>query len=252
MDHLAPPLALDQDMWEGMSIASWVLARHERADGRPSRVVRRLAAPAVLARQATSLDHVSGGRFELGLGWGSVPAELETFGVGVPSASERVGLIGRVARDTARTVDRRDARPRRRALPTHRAQQRPVPTRPIPITIGGRRQADARGRREYADWWNVPVHELQRLDALRADAGTDTRSVKLMVALCAVRSRGPGSDRADASPLRRQRARRQPGHWYRRGSGRARRAVAKPRVERVVRLVRRLLRRWRRCTDSPM
>ena len=37
--------------------------------------------PAVLARQAVTLDHASGGRFELGIGWGSVPEELETFGV---------------------------------------------------------------------------------------------------------------------------------------------------------------------------
>ena len=38
--------------------------------------------PAVLAREAVSIDHASGGRFELGIGWGSVTAEFETFGVG--------------------------------------------------------------------------------------------------------------------------------------------------------------------------
>ena len=35
--------------------------------------------PAMLAKQVVTLDHASGGRFELGLGWGSVPAEFERF-----------------------------------------------------------------------------------------------------------------------------------------------------------------------------
>ena len=38
--------------------------------------------PVVLAREAVTLDHASGGRFELGIGWGSVAAEFETFGIG--------------------------------------------------------------------------------------------------------------------------------------------------------------------------
>ena len=50
--------------------------------------------PAVLARQATTLDHASGGRFELGIGWGSVPAELETFGASTIEDADRQEVRG--------------------------------------------------------------------------------------------------------------------------------------------------------------
>src|SRR4051812_23302895 len=72
MDHLVPPLAADQDMWEAMTIAGWVLARTTRLMVGHLVLCDAMRHPAVLARQVTSLDHASGGRFELGIGWGSV------------------------------------------------------------------------------------------------------------------------------------------------------------------------------------
>ncbi len=146
--------------------------------------------PAVLARQVTSLDHASGGRFELGIGWGSVPTELETFGIGSPTrrseSSAAPARVGRLAESlailrglwTGDVVDHDGEHFRLVG-----AQQRPVPTRPIPITVGGVGRRTLGLVREYADWWNVPVHELHRLDELRADAGTARVSVQLMVAL---------------------------------------------------------------------
>jgi alkanesulfonate monooxygenase SsuD/methylene tetrahydromethanopterin reductase-like flavin-dependent oxidoreductase (luciferase family) len=50
--------------------------------------------PTMLAREAVTLDHVSGGRFELGIGSGSVPEELATFGVGPESTGDRVTRLG--------------------------------------------------------------------------------------------------------------------------------------------------------------
>lgn len=183
MDHLAPPLALDQDMWEAMSIASWVLAHTSVLTVGHLVLCDALRHPAVLARQVTSLDHASGGRFELGIGWGSVPAELDTFGIGKTEAPGRVGRLAEslaILRGlwTGEMLDH-DGDHFRIAG----AQQRPVPTRPIPITIGGVGKRTLALVREYADWWNVPVHELHRLDDLRADAGTARVSVQLMVAL---------------------------------------------------------------------
>src|SRR6185503_17180188 len=93
MDHLVPPLADDQDMWEAMAIAGWVLGHTN------SLIVGHLVLcdsfrhPVMLARQVTSLDHASGGRFELGIGWGSVPEELTTFGVGSTEAPARVSRL---------------------------------------------------------------------------------------------------------------------------------------------------------------
>ena len=183
MDHLAPPLADDQDMWEAMSIAGWVLAHTTTLTVSHLVLCDSVRHPAMLARQVTSLDHASGGRFELGIGWGSVPDELATFGVGSTNARERVS---RLAESLAIM----------RALwtgePVHHggehftlvgAQQRPIPTRRIPITIGGTGVRTLALVRDYADWWNIPLHQLDRLDERRPQAGDARVSMQQMVAL---------------------------------------------------------------------
>lgn len=183
MDHLAPPLALEHDMWEAMAIASWVLAHTTTLAVGHLVLCDALRHPAMLARQATSLDHASGGRFELGIGWGSVPEELATFGVGRTGARERVGRLAEslsIMRGlwTGEVVDHDGEH-----FHLAGARQRPVPTRPIPITIGGVGTRTLALVREHADWWNVPVHELDRLDRLRDRVGSARVSVQLMVAL---------------------------------------------------------------------
>lgn len=183
MDHLAPPLADDQDMWEAMSIAGWVLAHTTSLTAGHLVLCDAMRHPAVLARQVTSLDHASGGRFELGIGWGSVPEELATFGVGTTAASERVTRLAESlaimrALWTGEPVDFEGEH-----FTLQAAQQRPVPTRPIPITIGGTGKRTLALVREYADWWNVPLHQLDRLDERRAQAGGARVSMQQMVAL---------------------------------------------------------------------
>ena len=183
MDHLAPPLALEHDMWEAMSTASWVLAHTTTLTVGHLVLCDALRHPAVLARQVTSLDHASGGRFELGIGWGSVPEELATFGVGSTAARARVERLAEtltVLRGlwTGEVVDHDGEHFRLVG-----AQQRPVPTRPIPITIGGVGRRTLALVKEHADWWNLPVHELDRLEDLRPQASDARVSMQLMVAL---------------------------------------------------------------------
>jgi alkanesulfonate monooxygenase SsuD/methylene tetrahydromethanopterin reductase-like flavin-dependent oxidoreductase (luciferase family) len=183
MDHLAPPLAAHQDMWEAIAIAGWVLARTTSLLAGHLVLCDALRHPAVLAREVTSLDHASAGRFELGIGWGSVPSELTMFGAGSTDARERVGRLGESlailrALWTGEVVDYEGEH-----FTLVGAQQRPRPTRPIPITIGGTGKRTLALVREYADWWNVPLHQLERLDERRHEAGDARVSVQQMVAL---------------------------------------------------------------------
>ncbi len=185
MDHLAPPLATDQGMWEAMEIAAWVLARTATLRVGHLVLCDAFRHPAVLARQVTSLDHASEGRFDLGIGWGSVPEELHQFGVGSTEPRARVGRLAETlqvleALWTGEVVDFRGEH-----FTLEGARQRPEPSGAIPITIGGvgPRTLDLVAR--HADWWNLPVHQLDRLEELRERAGDARVSVQAMVAVVA-------------------------------------------------------------------
>lgn len=183
MDHLAPPMAEQQPMYDAITTATWVAAKTERLKIGHLVLCDAMRHPAVLAKQAVTLDHCSGGRFELGIGWGSVPAELEMFGVADTSARSRVGRLeeslqimealwtGEVVDHTGTHFELRGAR------------QAPVPTNPIPILIGGTGTRTLRLVERHADWWNVPINSLSEVDALRSRAGDARLSVQIMVAL---------------------------------------------------------------------
>ena len=183
MDHLAPPLAEEHDMWEAMSIAAWVLARTSTLKVGHLVLADGFRHPAVLARQVTTLDHASGGRFELGIGWGSVPDEFATYGIGSVEAPERVGRLAESLEIMTGLWSGGEVDHSGEHFTLVAAKQRPVPLDGIPITIGGvgRRTLELVAR--YADWWNVPIHELHRLDELRDRIGGARISVQAMVAL---------------------------------------------------------------------
>jgi alkanesulfonate monooxygenase SsuD/methylene tetrahydromethanopterin reductase-like flavin-dependent oxidoreductase (luciferase family) len=139
--------------------------------------------PAVLAKEAVSIDHASGGRFDLGIGWGSVPEELVSFGVSTAKATGRIGRLTESLEVITRlwsgdVVDFEGDHFRLTG-----AQQRPVPLTQIPLVIGGSgdRTLDLVGR--YADWWNLPVIDLPRLDELRTRVGSARVSAQTFVTL---------------------------------------------------------------------
>jgi alkanesulfonate monooxygenase SsuD/methylene tetrahydromethanopterin reductase-like flavin-dependent oxidoreductase (luciferase family) len=162
--------------------------------------------PAVLARQAVTLDHASGGRFELGIGWGSVEEEFTTYGVGPVAARDRVERLGETltivrALWTGESVDFEG-----KWFTLAGARQQPTPLDHIPVVVGGTGRRSLELVAAHADWWNVPVHQLDRLDEMRPHAGDARVSVQQ---LCAYVPRG--EDRAKVEEL----ARRRFGHYER-------------------------------------
>jgi alkanesulfonate monooxygenase SsuD/methylene tetrahydromethanopterin reductase-like flavin-dependent oxidoreductase (luciferase family) len=183
MDHLAPPLADEHDMWEAMTLAGWLLASTRTLRVGHLVLCDALRHPAVLARQAVTLDHASGGRFDLGIGWGSVPEELDTYGIGLAPPRERVARLGESLEIMRALWTGEPVSYDGRYFRLKDARQRPVPTRPIPIVIGGAGPRTLALVREHAGWWNVPVHSLDRLDEGRAEVGDARVSLQTMVAL---------------------------------------------------------------------
>ena len=113
--------------------------------------------PGLVAKQATTLDHLSGGRFVLGLGGGWFEREHEAFGLDFGSGfgerldrlDEAVGLIRRLLDGEAVTHEGRFYRMR-----DARCAPRPLQAR-LPILIGGSgRTKTLRTVARYADIWN--------------------------------------------------------------------------------------------------
>lgn len=171
-DHLETPGALDSVTWEAMSIATWVAAKTQRLKVGHLVLCDAFRHPAVLAKQAVTLSEASGGRFELGLGSGSMPQELVKFGLDSGNGIARIEQLDRnlgliqeywgVGGTTDRT-------------------QVPEPTHPIPLVIGGTGPRILDVVRRYADWWNLPATEVHRLPALLPSIGSARVSVQQVV-----------------------------------------------------------------------
>jgi alkanesulfonate monooxygenase SsuD/methylene tetrahydromethanopterin reductase-like flavin-dependent oxidoreductase (luciferase family) len=190
MDHLAPPGAEASPMFEPMVTNAWVASRTTALRVGSLVLCDSFRHPAVLAREAVTIDHASGGRFEVGIGWGSVPDEIERFGVGSTKAGARVGRLKEsleimTALWRGETVDYEGEHFRLRG-----AQQQPVPLTTIPITIGGAGARTMQLVAAYADWWNVHISILDRFDEMRPLAGRARPSMQGQVAFV-----GPGAAR---------------------------------------------------------
>jgi alkanesulfonate monooxygenase SsuD/methylene tetrahydromethanopterin reductase-like flavin-dependent oxidoreductase (luciferase family) len=185
MDHLAPPMAEDQPMYEAMVTTTWLAAHTETIRLGSLVLCDAFRLPAVLARQATSIDHASGGRFELGIGWGSVPDEFTTFGVGSTEPRERVARL-RESLEVIRALwagEVVDFAGEHHTLV--QARQAPTPLGRIPIVIGGVGPKTLALVRDFADWWNVHIGNVDRIEELRPQIGDARVSIQQMVAFVA-------------------------------------------------------------------
>ena len=119
--------------------------------------------PSMLAKQATVIDNVTGGRFILGLGAGWHAGEHESFGIPLPALPERYDRFESALRvltalfsDEARrapgvTLD--DP-----AFPLHNATNEPGPVRPggPAIWLGGQKRRGIELAARYAEGWPMP------------------------------------------------------------------------------------------------
>lgn len=190
MDHLSPPMASSETQWEAMTLAGWVLARTDRLRVGHLVLCDAMRHPAVLAKQAVTLDHASGGRFDLGLGWGSLPRELAAFGITTDEAPQRVARLSESLEVIRRLWSGEEVDYEGSRFTLSEALQQPRPlTGSVPLLIGGVGAKTVALAAKYADWWNVPITSLGRLEELRPKAGSARVSVQEMVAYVADESR---------------------------------------------------------------
>ena len=204
MDHLAPPGAEAAPMFEAMITNAWLAA--QTTDLRLGSLVLcdSFRHPVVLAREAVSIDHASGGRFELGIGWGSVTSEFETYGVGSTEPKLRISRLKESLEIMTALWQGAPVDYVGQHFTLRGAQLQPPPLGDgkIPIVIGGAGRKTMELVAAYADWWNVHVSILDKFDEMRPLAGPARASVQVQVAFV-----GPGHeperDDIDATARRR-------------------------------------------------
>jgi alkanesulfonate monooxygenase SsuD/methylene tetrahydromethanopterin reductase-like flavin-dependent oxidoreductase (luciferase family) len=201
-DHLMP-IGGDPDgpAFEGWTLLSALAAQTRRLRLGLLVTSNRFRPPALLAKIAATVDVVSSGRLNFGIGAGSRPdhplarREYEAHGLPFHDFAHSVGSLAEAC-----TVIRRlwtETEPfdfdgtyvqLTRALCNPKPVQRPYP----PILIGGRSSATLRVAAEHADVWNIPggdiddvVRRSVLLDRYCAEIGRDpasiTRSIHLPV-----------------------------------------------------------------------
>ena len=146
MDHLAPPMAEDQPMYEAMVTTTWLAAHTETLRLGSLVLCDAFRLPAVLAR-AGHLDRPRVGRplrarHRLGLG----PRRVHDVRRRLHRAARAGGPAAREPRGDHRALGRRDRRLRRRVPPPRRRAPGTRAPRPDPDRDRRRRAPDARAR----------------------------------------------------------------------------------------------------------
>ncbi len=186
VDHANPTL----EGWTSLA-AMAVVVRRARVSCLVSGVTYRN--PAILAKMAVTVDHISGGRLDFGLGAGWHDAEHRGYGIEFPGAGTRVDML-----DEALTIIRRlwteesvSVKGRFYTLDDALCEPKPLQRPHPPIVIGGEKPKMLRVIARHADEWNVPSHgdvaawaeTSLRLDDACAEVGRNPAEIRRSVQL---------------------------------------------------------------------
>ena len=194
MDHFAS-LGGDEtlDIFEAWALLAGMAARTTRTRVGCSVTGNTYRHPAVLAKAAVTVDHLSGGRLEFGIGAGWAENEHTMLGLPFGTARDRADWLEEALPiiRSLWTEPRTTFTGKHYQLAEAVAEPKPVQTPHPPIWIGGvGRRRTLRMAAEHAAVWNAPggspeeVAELSAvLDGHCADVGRDPAEIRRSVQL---------------------------------------------------------------------
>lgn len=190
-DHLYGPGVPDYPSLEAWTLATALLSNTDRIRIGHMVLCNQFRHPAVLAKMATTLDRISAGRLQLGLGSGSIEDEHNRVGLPWESFRERSERLGETLEIVTQAFadERIDFSGRHFTVTNFPVKPGPVQQPRPPIVVGGVGEKYTLPLvARYADVWNVPTYalgELQRkvsvLRAICEDIGRDPSSIVLSV-----------------------------------------------------------------------
>jgi len=187
MDHMTPPNADAQPMYEAMITNTWIAAHTERLKIGSLVLCDAFRHPATLAKEAVSIDHASGGRFELGIGWGSWTPDFTAFGLSPETPPARVARLRETLEVLKALWAGETVTYQGEYFRLTDARQAPLPLDRIPILIGGAGPKTLALVRDFADWCNLDIRHMDKFDGdrfktFREQIGSARISIQQMIA----------------------------------------------------------------------
>jgi F420-dependent oxidoreductase-like protein len=150
--------------------------------------------PGLHAKSLTTIDHLSNGRVDCGLGAGWHEVEAKAFGYDFPRIGVREDMLEEYAQIMRMLFDTESRRSsfQGQHFRLENAPNNPKPLQPrVPIWIGGRgEKRTLRAAARYADGWNAPyigpeewIHKSTVLDQWCETEGRDPRTIARTVNL---------------------------------------------------------------------
>lgn len=190
-DHLYGPGVPDYPSLEAWTLATALLSNTERIRIGHMVLCNQFRHPAVLAKMATTLDQISAGRLQLGLGSGSIEDEHDRVGLPWGSFRERSERLEETLEILAQAFadERIDFRGKHFTVTDFPVKPGPAQQPRPPIVVGGVGEKYTLPLvARYADVWNVPTYALGELEhkvsvlrSMCADIGRDPSSIVLSV-----------------------------------------------------------------------
>jgi F420-dependent oxidoreductase-like protein len=196
VDHFWTLGLPDVDLLESMAMMSAIAARTERVRIGTLVICNSFRNPALLAKSLTTIDQVSNGRLEVGLGAGWMEQEYRAYGYEFPSMGTRLRQLDESLQilKSMFTENRTTFKGRYYTVSDAPNNPKPVQKPHPPILIGGAgEKVMLRLVAKYADRWNCPagyrdfkrtlgvLHEHCR--AVGRDPATLTISEQVMVCI---------------------------------------------------------------------
>jgi F420-dependent oxidoreductase-like protein len=160
VDHFWTIGMPDVDLLEAMAMMSAIAARTERVRIGTLVLCNSFRNPALLAKSLTTIDHISNGRLEVGLGAGWMEQEYRANGYEFPSVGTRLRQLeeGLQILKAMFTENRATFKGRYYSVSDAPNNPKPVQKPYPPIMIGGAgEKVMLRLVAKYADRWNCPA-----------------------------------------------------------------------------------------------
>lgn len=173
-DHYQRPSLPEKPFLEGWTLLSAMAMKTTRPRIGILVTSNTFRHPPLLAKQAVTVDHISDGRLELGLGTGWFKGEHERFGVPFPEPPELVDRFEEAVTLIDRLLTQEVTTFAGEFYQVHEASFRPAPVqRPRPpLTLGAHGPRMLRIAARFADRWNShgSVEEIRERNARLDDA----------------------------------------------------------------------------------